>query len=204
MRFLHLKEAVEHLNTLQSNAATLEAMRVSGAPTKPRYAIPEMTEFLGRIGYQVCESILCFGLLGITVRCSLFLDCSRKTLIDSTLYMLLGRKGKDLPAPSSTLYYGILFLLGKSVWERGIRCLSCSSLYLCVYIGLYTSPHLVAVRERIRINGEAISEELFARFFFNVWDRLESTTTVRHFRPIYNFLRTHFLRRSFLTNFSSK
>ena len=41
--------------------------------------------------------------------------------------------------------------------------------------GLYTSPHLLEVRERIRIDGEPISKDKFAKYFFNVWDRLEST-----------------------------
>jgi folylpolyglutamate synthase len=40
-------------------------------------------------------------------------------------------------------------------------------------IGLFTSPHLIAVRERIRINGKPVSEELFAKYFFEVWDLLE-------------------------------
>jgi folylpolyglutamate synthase len=39
-------------------------------------------------------------------------------------------------------------------------------------IGLFTSPHLIAVRERIRVDGAPIGEELFARYFFDVWDRL--------------------------------
>ncbi|RYP76592.1 hypothetical protein DL771_001661 [Monosporascus sp. 5C6A] len=39
-------------------------------------------------------------------------------------------------------------------------------------IGLFTSPHLIAVRERIRINGTPIGEDVFARYFFEVWDRL--------------------------------
>ena len=41
--------------------------------------------------------------------------------------------------------------------------------------GLYISPHLVAVRERIRINGSPISEALFAKYFFDVWDRLDAS-----------------------------
>lgn len=45
-------------------------------------------------------------------------------------------------------------------------------------IGLYTSPHLCAVRERIRINGEPISETEFAKYFFEVWDRLEADSKV--------------------------
>jgi len=41
--------------------------------------------------------------------------------------------------------------------------------------GLYTSPHLRSVRERIQINGEPLSEEAFAKYFFEVWDRLEES-----------------------------
>ena len=36
--------------------------------------------------------------------------------------------------------------------------------------GLYTSPHLVRVNERIRIDGEAIGDEDFARHYFRVDD----------------------------------
>ncbi|KAM3442222.1 hypothetical protein MY4824_001234 [Beauveria thailandica] len=43
--------------------------------------------------------------------------------------------------------------------------------------GLFISPHLIAVRERIRINSAPISEALFAKYFFQVWDRLESPST---------------------------
>ena len=42
-------------------------------------------------------------------------------------------------------------------------------------IGLYTSPHLRFVRERIQINNEPLSEENFAKYFFEVWDRLEES-----------------------------
>ncbi|KAK6387498.1 Folylpolyglutamate synthetase [Exophiala oligosperma] len=42
-------------------------------------------------------------------------------------------------------------------------------------IGLYTSPHLISVRDRIRINSEPIREDLFARYFFEVWDALEAS-----------------------------
>ncbi|KAJ1354614.1 CDK5 regulatory subunit associated protein 1 [Parelaphostrongylus tenuis] len=39
--------------------------------------------------------------------------------------------------------------------------------------GLYTSPHLVHVRERIRINGKPISEISFAKYFFTVYNKLK-------------------------------
>ncbi|KAG0249625.1 Folylpolyglutamate synthetase [Mortierella polycephala] len=41
--------------------------------------------------------------------------------------------------------------------------------------GLYTSPHLMEVRERIRINGAPISQDLFAKYFFEIWDRLDDS-----------------------------
>ncbi|EFX06379.1 tetrahydrofolylpolyglutamate synthase [Grosmannia clavigera kw1407] len=41
-------------------------------------------------------------------------------------------------------------------------------------VGLFTSPHLVAVRERIRIDSAPISEADFARYFFEVWQALEA------------------------------
>lgn len=37
-------------------------------------------------------------------------------------------------------------------------------------IGLYTSPHLIDVRERIRIDGAPISETKFSKYFFQLWD----------------------------------
>ncbi|CAG8438844.1 8593_t:CDS:10 [Ambispora gerdemannii] len=43
--------------------------------------------------------------------------------------------------------------------------------------GLYTSPHLVSVRERIRMDGKQISEEKFTKYFFDCWDKFYNTTT---------------------------
>ncbi|KCV69867.1 hypothetical protein H696_03338 [Fonticula alba] len=38
--------------------------------------------------------------------------------------------------------------------------------------GLYTSPHLIDVCERIRLNGQPISQDAFARYFFETADAL--------------------------------
>lgn len=46
-------------------------------------------------------------------------------------------------------------------------------------IGLYTSPHLRFVRERIQINNEPLSEETFAKYFFQIWDRLEESARAK-------------------------
>ena len=49
---------------------------------------------------------------------------------------------------------------------------------------MYTSPHLISVRERIRINSTPISPDLFAKYFFEVWHLLgaESSTRPSYFR----------------------
>ena len=60
-------------------------------------------------------------------------------------------------------------------------------------IGLYTSPHLIAVRERIRINSEPISESLFARYFFEVWDSLESSALAQGLDPLHKPVYFRFL-----------
>ncbi|KAM6048092.1 folylpolyglutamate synthase, mitochondrial isoform 1-T1 [Chlamydotis macqueenii] len=46
--------------------------------------------------------------------------------------------------------------------------------------GFYSSPHLVQVRERIRINGQPISRELFSKYFWLVYNRLEETKDPVH------------------------
>ncbi|KAI0251294.1 FolC bifunctional protein [Lactifluus subvellereus] len=122
------KDAIDLLNTLQSNAATLEAVRASGGRSNP-LAIPEMVDYLERIGYKP-EDLNSLNVLHVT-----------------------GTKGKG----STCAFVDSILRHTKPDWR----------------IGLYTSPHLVAVRERIRINRVPISEELFAKFFFDVWDRLE-------------------------------
>lgn len=40
--------------------------------------------------------------------------------------------------------------------------------------GMFTSPHLVCIRERIRVNGMPVSEEVFAKVYWNVRRSLES------------------------------
>ncbi|KAH9938593.1 FolC bifunctional protein [Fomitopsis serialis] len=128
-------DAVDHLNSLQSNAATLEALR-TGKSRMDSLAIPEMVEYLGRIGYTAK-------------------DLNRLNVIHIT-----GTKGKG----STSAFTDSILRHVKPEWK----------------VGLYTSPHLVAVRERIRINGAPLSEDQFSQFFFDVWDRLEKIDKREH------------------------
>jgi folylpolyglutamate synthase len=44
---------------------------------------------------------------------------------------------------------------------------------------LYTSPHLIRVEERIRIDSKSISEALFTKYVFEVWDCLSHHVSAR-------------------------
>ncbi|XP_076626389.1 folylpolyglutamate synthase 1 [Colletes latitarsis] len=51
--------------------------------------------------------------------------------------------------------------------------------------GFFSSPHLVTVRERIRINGEPISESHFTQYFWRVYNKLEKTKEHESDMPMY-------------------
>lgn len=42
-----------------------------------------------------------------------------------------------------------------------------------VVTGLFTSPHLMSVTERIKISGDSISQHMFTNYFFEVFDALQ-------------------------------
>ncbi|KAJ3291861.1 Folylpolyglutamate synthetase [Borealophlyctis nickersoniae] len=129
--------AVKGLNSLQTNASILDAIRKSGNLLNLK-SMPEMQTFVNRMGYQVS-------------------DLDKLNVIH-----VAGTKGKG---STSALCESILRQLRVSEGQTS-RPLK---------TGLYTSPHLLEVRERLRINGAPMSKELFAKYFFEVWDRLEAT-----------------------------
>lgn len=47
--------------------------------------------------------------------------------------------------------------------------------------GLFTSPHLLTVRERIKINGVNLSEEAFINYFWTINDKLQDTSSPPNF-----------------------
>lgn len=43
--------------------------------------------------------------------------------------------------------------------------------------GLYTSPHLVSVLERIKLDGKGVNDEIFIKNFWDCWEKLKATRT---------------------------
>src|SRR5919109_901564 len=56
--------------------------------------------------------------------------------------------------------------------------------------GLYTSPHLCSIRERIRVDGEMISEEVFAALMSELMPHIEAAgmAGVRRYRTLFEIL----------------
>ncbi|XP_066588218.1 folylpolyglutamate synthase, mitochondrial-like [Prorops nasuta] len=51
--------------------------------------------------------------------------------------------------------------------------------------GFFSSPHLVTVRERIRINGEPISKSMFTEYFWKVYKKLDESKQNDMDMPMY-------------------
>ncbi|XP_035684942.1 folylpolyglutamate synthase, mitochondrial-like isoform X1 [Branchiostoma floridae] len=122
------EEAVQTLNTLQTNAQTLERIRRERG-RNAHNSIPQMQSFMDRIGITLDE------LDGLSV------------------IHVSGTKGK------------------------GSVCAMCESILRShgYKTGFYSSPHLVQVRERIRINGKPISRDNFSKYFWSCYNRLAQT-----------------------------
>lgn len=59
---------------------------------------------------------------------------------------------------------------------KGSTCAFCESMlrHKGFKTGFYSSPHLMEVRERIRINGKPLAKEKFTKYFFDCWDNLHN------------------------------
>ncbi|ELT92360.1 hypothetical protein CAPTEDRAFT_191238 [Capitella teleta] len=137
------EEAVQALNTLQTNAVVLEKIKTER--DKKRFlSIPETISQANRVG--------------ITLE-----DIDRLSVIHVS-----GTKGKG-----STCAFT----------ERILRCHGFRT-------GFFSSPHLVEVQERIRINGEPLGHEAFSRYFWECFNSLQKTKTTHDasMPPYFRFL----------------
>ncbi|PGH14717.1 hypothetical protein AJ79_02883 [Helicocarpus griseus UAMH5409] len=152
------EDAIASLNQLQSNFAIVNAIRKAG-PNMNLQAIPEMIEWCKKIGYQPS-------------------DLNRLNLIH-----IAGTKGKGSTCAfiSSILNQYLPDSASGSLATTAAHSKTASS--KVSKVGLYTSPHLRFVRERIQINNEPLSEQQFAKYFFEIWDRLEESARAAGMDP---------------------
>ena len=152
---------MQRLNSTQTGFKVLEERRRLGQKLDDS-AVEKMRQWLRRIGYTV-------GLQNNCVFHKHFVDLFQQTsdLNRLNIVHVAGTKGKG-----TTCAYVNSILQSYNQSTGTPR-----------KIGLYTSPHLVAVRERIRINSEPISEEQFTKYFFDVWNALETTAVTEGLDP---------------------
>ncbi|KAF7867372.1 hypothetical protein EAF04_005455 [Stromatinia cepivora] len=154
------EDAIALLDTLQSNRTIVSSISNTSKDMN-LYAIPEMLEWARKAGYETGDfsrrGLKCIHVAGTKGKGSV---CA---MIDNILRQYRCEESDiGVVVPGDTKRKG----LGK--------------------IGLYTSPHLMTVRERIRIDGSPISEPLFARYFFELWDRFSdasAASTTPHSNP---------------------
>lgn len=60
---------------------------------------------------------------------------------------------------------------------KGSVCAMCESILRAhgLKTGFYSSPHLLEVRERIRLNGRPLEKKMFSAYFWDCYDKLSST-----------------------------
>ncbi|KAK4208524.1 folylpolyglutamate synthase [Rhypophila decipiens] len=142
------EEALRRLSLLQSNKQIVNLFGNDSSAPKTEdinaQAMPEMLAWLARAGYTP-SSLTESGLRVVHVA---------------------GTKGKG---SVSTLVSSILTEYRNDYYELpdGTRKNPVGN-----KVGLYTSPHVLSVRERIQLDGVPISRELFTKYFFELWDRL--------------------------------
>ena len=148
--------ALAHLASLQSNLAVTSLFskplgpapilssgdKGSDDPNAP--AIPEMLAWLRRAGIEAAD--------------------------------LGGKEGQPQPQQQQQQQQGLRCVHVAGTKGKGSVCAFLTSILTRTpaagRVGTYTSPHLVSVRERILLDGAPISRDLFARYFFEVWDAL--------------------------------
>ncbi|KAJ1651736.1 Folylpolyglutamate synthetase [Dispira simplex] len=128
--------AVEYLNSLQTNAATLAHFAAQGVQFYG-LGLKHFAVHWERLGHRVQD------------------------LNGPCVIHIAGTKGKG----STAMFCEALLrnVPGSALSADRLKGLK---------VGTYTSPHLIEVRERIRVNGQPVTHDTFAKYFFECWDKV--------------------------------
>lgn len=173
------KEAIQALNTLQSNFATIDAVRKSGI-NRNSMLMPEMIEWVRRIGYRPSSFsklnvIHVTGTKGKGSTCAFVQSIINQYRVPAILSSVSSNSLRNDHIDTSVA--GENIENSRSLSNSSSNSIRSMDLQKITKIGLYTSPHLKTVRERIMINGKPISEELFTKYFFEIWNRLDESNS---------------------------
>ncbi|KAI1495514.1 FolC bifunctional protein [Biscogniauxia marginata] len=149
--------ALAHLSLLQSNRAIVSLFAPpppSPSPPKPSSANPRAQDLNA---LAIPEVLAWLERAGI----------SQERLAELKFIHVAGTKGKG-----SVCAY-LISILTRAGDGEGVDP---------GRVGTYTSPHLVSVRERIQLDGRPISQELFAKYFFEVWDAFTASARAERSR----------------------
>ncbi|KAI1882371.1 hypothetical protein AGOR_G00249990 [Albula goreensis] len=182
------QDAVCTLNTLQTNAMALEQVRQERKD--PQLQLQAMRSFLQRSGLTV-EELDHLNIIHVTGTKGKDAVCTLNTLQTNAMALEQVRQERKDPQLQLQAMRSFLQRSGLTVEEldhlniihvtgtkgKGSTCAFTEQI-LRNYgfrTGFYSSPHLVQVRERIRIDGQPISKELFTKYFWQVYGRLDET-----------------------------
>lgn len=166
------EDALALLGTLQSNTAVRSVLDAasSASNTSNNAAIPEMIEWVKKAGYDVNKDFQGLKVIHVAGTKGKGSVCA---MVDSILnqYRVPGASNYRPWQPTSTDG----FEPEKQSITDGDRPQKIFKPKTLGRVGMYTSPHLLSVCERITIDGSPISENLFAKYFFSLWDRFSAS-----------------------------
>nr|CAD7438441.1 unnamed protein product [Timema bartmani] len=197
-----VQEAVKILNTLQTNAAVLQENRKRGKASHNVQAtnIEDTAKYLS--SRALSPSVCLYPDKALSPSMSVYPDKALSYSVflhpDKALSPSVFLYPDKALSPSVFLYpdrtgvslerldkLSVIHVAGTK--GKGSTCAYCESLlrHHGYKTGFYSSPHLVAVRERIRINGQPLSQQDFTRHFWPVYNTLHENKEHKGDMPPY-------------------
>ena len=130
-----------------------------------------MSEASQLLLYQSAEEALYSSVHQSVTPATIAAAAARRTRTVSDMQVYLSRVGLSSSNSSIPRMIHVTGTKGKG----STACL-CESVLRQAYglsTGLFTSPHLVSIRERIRVNGQPVSKAVFGQAYWDVRQRLE-------------------------------